>query len=227
MFPSAVSLEAFEVGNVSVTFSAMFSCGRRSFSRILPNTGRAARGFMKSSNSSSFSAMGLHLGAPEPPRGASVSLALPSSTGSSSKLTRTFFFFFLPPSSDPVSDASLGAKRAERRPFAVAGEPPRRETEGELFKTDFAGETERGSGSCLVPASSTGTAAKWAVRGGLSEAFRSCASGRRPRPWPLTEPAGVELAGVATGVARRGYELSWFGANLGEATSSSWPTIVP
>lgn len=153
------------VVTVSVTFSATSSDeGRRSFSRMLPKTGRAARGFMKSSNSLSLSAMGLHLDAPRPgwPGRDTISLrdAGRRMMGVSSKLTRALFFRFSGPASDPASDVSLEALWLVSRPLDATGEWLRLETDGDDFKADFAGDTERASGSCFAPVSSTTPGAK-------------------------------------------------------------------
>lgn len=66
------------------------------------------------------------------------------------KLTRTLFFFFFPePSTEGVSEVSLIALLAGDAPRFI-GEVPRRDDPGECFIADFAGETPRSGGSCLV-----------------------------------------------------------------------------
>jgi hypothetical protein len=172
---------------------------------------------MKSSNSSSFSSFGLHFDAPRPVDevGSSVSGML-AVMGVSSKLTRTAFFFLPDPPSDVVSDASLGAPLLPKRPFCDTGDVPRLDTEGDDFRADLAGEMERSGGWCLTPASSTATGAKCALRGGL----RLCPRSLGARTLPLPGAARVLVVVGTTGVARRGYELSWFGWNLGDIITS-------
>lgn len=201
---------------VSVTFSASSAGGRLSFSRTLPNDGSAGRGFMKSSNSLSFSSLGLHLEPPSPVGEVGVSSTsvldgVAVITGVSSKLTRTLFFFFPDPPSDVVEEVSLGAPLVFKRPFWEAG----RDTEGEDFRADLAGEMDRAGGWCLTPDSSTATGAKCALRPGLRLFPRSCCTRAPPRPCPV----GVFVVDGAAGVARRGYALSWLGA-LGETMIS-------
>lgn len=65
------------------------------------------------------------------------------------KLTRALFFFFPEPSTDGVSEVSLIALLAGDAPKFI-GEVPRREDPGECFIADFAGDTPRSGGSCLV-----------------------------------------------------------------------------
>ena len=84
------------------------------------------------------------------------------------KLTRTLFFFFFPePSTDGVSEVSLIALLAGDAPRFI-GEVPRRDEPGECFIADFAGDTPRSGGSCLVN-STIGDAEKWADLEGLYE----------------------------------------------------------
>ena len=190
---------------VSVTFSGISSwAGRLSLSRMLPKDGRAGRGFMKSSNSFSFSAIGLHLDALRPTGGgdfsASAYAEVPATTGSASKLTRTLRRFFLDPLSEVVSEASLGVPLLRSPVFCAAGELPRLETEGDDLRADLAGEMERGGGWCLMPANSTATGAKWALRGGLMLCPRSFGVRTLLRPCP----ARVFVVVGTTGVGSRG-----------------------
>ncbi len=163
---------------VSVTFSATSSGDDRlSLLRILPKTGSAARGFMRSSKSFSFSVTGLHFEAARPTGLVGVCTSAyaedPAMMGVSSKLTRMLLLFFVP-SSDIVSDTSLGGFFSNSRPAGVTGELPRLDTDGDDFKADLAGELDRGGGWCFSPASSTVSGAKWALRGGLREELFSC-----------------------------------------------------
>jgi hypothetical protein len=73
----------------------------------------------------------------------------PAITASSSKLTLTFFFFLgggFKPSSDMVSDASLGAPRPPPGMKFAIGELVLIDEDGECFIADLAGDTDRGGG---------------------------------------------------------------------------------
>jgi hypothetical protein len=127
---------------------------------MLPKDGRAGRGVNISSMSSSEEVAGnaLHLEADNPvgeDGDVSAYADEPAITASSSKLT--LFFFFIP-SSDTVSDASLGAVLND---ILVLGDLSCIDTDGEDFKADLAGDTDRAGGSCRSPLeNSTATAAK-------------------------------------------------------------------
>jgi len=76
------------------------------------------------------------------------------------------------------------------------------EVDEEDFKADFAGETERAGGLCLISfAKSTATGAKCAARGGLSDCVRS------PRKLPLPF-GGLDFGASNSDAARRGKGLS-------------------
>ena len=118
---------------------------------MLPNEGKAGRGFITASSSSS-SKLGVATGTVAV-AGASISRAC------SSKLTRTDFRFLLlsKPSCEGVpSDISLGgltvlvlaATGGEK--FAI-GDAVRTDEAGLYLRADLTGETPRGGGTCFSP----------------------------------------------------------------------------